>query len=133
MSMSPLFLPVTLGTTSVLALIYIGLSLRVIQGRFKYRVSLGDGGNADMQSRIRTHGNFIEYVPLLLVFLALFELAGVDKSVLAWCGAAQVLFRILHVVGIPRRSPNAFRFLGTLGTFLLIISASIYGLMLVFG
>jgi uncharacterized membrane protein YecN with MAPEG domain len=129
----PMVLPVTLATASVLALIYLGLALRVVQARFKYRVSLGAGNNADLEARIRSHGNFGEYVPLLLVFLALFELAGVDKSVLWAVSAALVLFRVLHFVGIPRRSPNPFRFAGTVGTFLLIIAASVYGLMLAFG
>ena len=53
----------------ILALIYIGLSGYVIQGRFKNKVSLGDNNNADMQKRIRVHGNFAEYVPLALFLI----------------------------------------------------------------
>lgn len=126
-------LPVTLATASILALIYIGLALRVVQARWKYRVSLGAGNNPDLEARIRSHGNFGEYVPLLLVFLALFELAGIDKTILAAAGAALVLFRVLHFVGIPRRSPNPFRFIGTVGTFLMVIAAAVYGLILALG
>ncbi|MBL8644529.1 MAG: MAPEG family protein [Rhodospirillaceae bacterium] len=126
-------LPVTLATAGVLSLIYIGLALRIIQARFKYRVSLGDAGNADLQARIRSHGNFGEYVPLLLIFLGLLELAGTDKTVLAVCAGLLVLFRVLHFVGIPRRSPNPFRFIGTVGTFVLIITASVYALRLALG
>ncbi|MBL8630015.1 MAG: MAPEG family protein [Rhodospirillaceae bacterium] len=129
----PILLPVTLGTASILALIYVGLALRIVQGRFKYRVSLGDGNNSDLQARIRTHGNFGEYVPLLLIFLGLFELAGIDKNTLTILAAVLVIARILHIIGIPRRSPNPFRFLGTVGTVGLIIAASVYGLKLALG
>ncbi len=126
----PILLPVTLITASVLALIYIALALRIVQARFKYRVSLGDGNNADLQARIRSHGNFGEYVPLLLIFLGLFELAGTDKTALTVMAAAVVIVRLSHLIGVPRKSPNAFRFIGALGTFVLIIGAAAYGLVL---
>jgi len=126
-------LPVTLGVTSVLGLLYIVLTFRVIQARWQNRVSLGDGGQSDLVKRIRTHGNFIEYVPLLLIFLALFEISGVDKTVLASCGAALIAVRIFHIVGIALKPPNIFRIIGTAGTLSLIIAASIYGLMLSIG
>jgi hypothetical protein len=129
----PILLPVTLVTASVLALIYVGLAFRIVQARFKYRVSLGDGNNADLQARVRSHGNFGEYVPLLLIFLGLFELAGTDKTVLSVAAAIFVLIRILHLIGIPRKSPNVFRFSGALGTFIFVIVAAAYGLMLTLG
>lgn len=131
--MTPFMLPVTLATASVLALIYIVLVLRVVRGRFKARVSLGDGGNDELRALIRSHGNFAEYVPLLLIFMALLELAGTDKTVLAWAGGSLVVFRILHLIGLPRRAPNPYRFLGTLGTMILTAAAAVYGLVLVFG
>ena len=131
--MMSMLLSVTLTTTSVLALIYIVLSARVIQGRLKYRVSLGHGGNDDLENRVRSHANFSEYVPLLLILMGLLELGGANKTALAYGGALLVVCRILHPIGIPRRVPNAFRFIGTVGTFSLLIAGSVYGLVLTLG
>jgi hypothetical protein len=63
-------LPVTLATAGALGIIYLVLAARVVRGRWTHRVSLGDGGNAAMQRLIRAHGNFGEYVPMLLILMA---------------------------------------------------------------
>jgi len=129
---APLLLNVTLTTASLLGLIYVGLMLRVVRMRFQNSVSLGDGGNPEIQKRIRAHGNFAEYVPLLLILMGLLELAGANKTSLATAGAALVLFRIAHAVGIHQPAPNAARFVGTVGTVSLIIAFCSYGLWLSF-
>ena len=60
---------ITLTYAAILSLIFIGLSLRVITGRFRTKTSFGDGGNADLNARIRTHSNFAECIPLALILL----------------------------------------------------------------
>jgi uncharacterized protein len=127
-----LFLNVTLATASVLGLIYIVLMLRIVRMRFQNRISLGDGGNAEILKRIRAHGNFAEYVPLLLILMGLLELAGTNKTWLAMAGAVLVVCRICHVIGIHRQAPNLFRVVGTVGTATLIIAFCVYGLILTF-
>jgi uncharacterized membrane protein YecN with MAPEG domain len=129
---SPILLTVTLITASVLGLIYMVLMLRVVRLRLGKRVSMGDGGNAELQARIRAHGNFAEYVPLLLVLMALLELGGVDRAWLAVSGVVLVLVRVAHAVGMHRPAPNAFRFVGAVGTFVLMIVFCGYGLWLGF-
>jgi uncharacterized membrane protein YecN with MAPEG domain len=129
---APLLLNVTLSTASVLGLIYVVLMLRIIRMRFRNRVSLGDGGNPEILKRVRAHGNFAEYVPLLLILMGLLELAGADKTSLAVAGVALVVFRIAHAVGMHMPAPNAARVAGTVGTFLLIIMFCGYGLWLSF-
>src|SRR3954467_12032276 len=124
-------LSVTIATASVLALVYVGLITRIGHGRYKYHISLGDGGNADMLCRMRTQANFVEYVPLLLIFMGLFEAEGVSKQELAIAGAALVVFRILHAIGMPRPAPNPYRALGASGTGLLLIAAAVQGLVMV--
>src|SRR5215475_13901242 len=76
--MSPLLLPITLATAGALGLIGLILALRVTMGRAKHKVNMGDGGNPDMIVRMRTHANFVEYVPLMLVLLGLLELGGAN-------------------------------------------------------
>ncbi len=84
----------------LLACLYTILSLYVIKGRGKYRVGIGSGKNEDLNVRIRMHGNFAEYVPLLLVLLFLNEQTQAGALWLHVMGAAIVLGRILHPVGI---------------------------------
>ncbi len=123
-------MPITSLTASILALIYVVLSVRVSGGRRRYRISLGDGDNADMLARIRAHANFIEYVPLLLILMALLESSGGKSSALALGGALLVVFRIMHAVGVPRPAPNVFRAVGAAGTLALVLAAGIWGLAL---
>jgi hypothetical protein len=130
---TPIVLPVTLATAGVLGLIYQLLAARVIRGRFLHHVSIGDGDNKDLRNRIRTHANFAEYIPLLLILMGLLELAGANATALAWGGVAIVACRVLHAVGMPLKAPNPYRFLGMIGTFLALIAGSVYALVLAIG
>lgn len=80
-------LSVTALYAAILALIILALGINVTVHRVKLRVSLGDGGNPVMLRMMRLHGNAIEYLPLALVLMALYELNG------GWHWA-------LHVIGI---------------------------------
>jgi uncharacterized membrane protein YecN with MAPEG domain len=106
------------------------LALRVIQGRFNNRVSLGDGDNKDMVVRMRTHANFIEYVPLILILMGILELSKVNRIGLAVMGALLIIFRIFHAIGMPRRAPNFFRASGAFGTALIMLIAAVWGIVL---
>jgi uncharacterized membrane protein YecN with MAPEG domain len=128
---APLALPATLATAGMLGLVYLFLSVRVIQGRYRHRVALGDAGNPDLAALIRAHGNFAEYVPLLLVLMALVEASGAARVPLAGCGAALVAARVAHAVGmaIPR-VPNPWRAAGTVLTLSLLPVLSLWSLLL---
>ena len=126
-----MFLPITLATASMLSLVYILLIVRVGQVRTKHRVAIGDGGNADLLMRMRTQANFAEYVPLMLVLMALLEGAGGNRQVLAVSGTLLILFRILHFMGMPRPVPNAFRIIGAGGTIALLLGGAVWGLEMV--
>ena len=90
-------LKVTVFYGGLLAIWFLVLSIRVIQGRMgKGRPSLGDGGDPMMQRRIRGHANFAEYVPLTLMLIAFLELNGWPAWVIHLLGANLLLGRILH-------------------------------------
>ena len=127
---SPLPLPVTLITASILALMCLVLAFRVGAGRFKHRVAMGDGGNADMLSRMRTHANFVEYVPLILILMGILEMSKVNPIILLVMGALLIVFRVFHAIGMPRRAPNFFRAAGAFGTAGIMAVAAIWGLVL---
>jgi len=62
-----------------LGLILVFLSVKIIQTRRSYKISSGDGNNKFLQSKIRAHGNFIEYAPIFLIMLLLCEIAGLNQ------------------------------------------------------
>ena len=93
-------IPITLITTGILGIIFFIHSLRIIQGRGLTKTSLGDGGNDLMTRRIRIHGNFAEYIPILLFILFLFEISNAHVAILILFAGALVLGRILHFYGL---------------------------------
>lgn len=102
----------------ILGALGLVLAARVIAGRVKHAVEIGDAGNEDMTLRVRAFGNFVEYVPLVLVLLALAEGGGAPRWAVHAAGIALIAGRVLHAWGL-RRTPrfNAFRFAGTNLTF----------------
>ncbi len=110
------------GLLGVLAFV---LAARVIAGRVRHAVEIGDAGNEDMVLRIRAFGNFAEYVPLVLVLAALAEGAGAPRWAVHAVGLALVCGRVLHGWGLSRtRRFNPLRFAGTNLTFAALLGAT---------
>jgi hypothetical protein len=85
--------------TALLVLMYAGLSVRVARLRGAKRVSLGDGGDKELQTWIRAHANFIEYVPICLILLyALTPFYG--YRTIAGLSGLLLLARLLHAAGL---------------------------------
>lgn len=112
MTITPLY-------AGVLAIIFLVLSVRVVQGRGK--VSLGDGGDASLLRRIRAHGNFAEYVPIILLMMLMLEQGGTDARVLHGLGVTLIIARLLHGYALSFSEHWKFgRFYGALLSFLLL-------------
>lgn len=95
------------------------LMFRVGQQRIAKKVNLGDGDDPALFARIRTHGNFTENAPLLLI--GLFALAALSALplVLHLFGAAFTLGRLLHAYGMSEAGKGGKgRFVGTILTLL---------------
>lgn len=108
----------------LLALWFLVLSMRVVQRR-GHGISLGDGGDAPLLRRIRGHGNFSEYVPLILLMIAMLELSRVSIYILHALGATLLLARLLHGVSLSFTDQWKFgRFWGTLLTFIVLAAAA---------
>lgn len=121
----------TLITAGMLGVWYAFLAATVIRARYRHRVSLGDGGIPELQARIRAHGNFAEYVPMVLILMGLVELAGGDRRVLLGSGIALVVSRVIQAIGVWKRvAPNPFRFLGTCLTLFLLIYYSVWAIVI---
>jgi len=89
-------LTITMTFTGVLLLMQVGLSATTSSYRARLGIDYGDNGNQVMLKAIRAHGNFIEYVPIVLIALGSSEVAGAPPWLLITCGCALVLSRLSH-------------------------------------
>jgi uncharacterized protein len=76
------------------------LALQAIKVRRANKVRLGDGGNFELQSAIRAHGNFAEYMPIVLIMLFLLEFNGAPVLVIHVIGIAFLVGRWKHAQGL---------------------------------
>jgi uncharacterized protein len=91
---------VTAAYLAVLALLYAGLSLQVVRLRRKFRVAFGDGGNAELRNAIRAHSHFAEYVPIIVLMVAMLEIAGSPTTRVHMLMGALLIARLLHPLGM---------------------------------
>jgi len=84
----------------LIAILFLYLSFRVVQGRFLHKVSIGDGGNADVAKRMRVQANCAEYAPIGLILLALAELQGMPVWLVHVFGLMLLAGRCLHAYGL---------------------------------
>jgi len=105
----------------ILAILFFVLSLRVVKLR-GHGASLGDGGNPLLLRRIRGHGNFAEYVPFILLMMAMLELGKFSIYFLHAAGITLVVARLLHAYALSFTEKFKFgRFWGTALTFGLVL------------
>ena len=119
-------LPVTALYAALLGLLYAVLTLLVVRGRVGSGVMLGTGEDKGLLRAVRAHANFAEYVPLILILMALGEGMRLSSFVLHLLGAALVAARLLHAVGISREPDlRAARGGGAVLTLVVLIAASV--------
>lgn len=112
---------------AICGLLLVLLSIRVVALRGKYKVGIGDGGQAELNRAIRVQANFVEYVPLSLILLLLLELAGAPTQLLHGLGIALVLSRIAHAIGYSKSArSSAGRAIGAVGTFAILLIAAVW-------
>ncbi len=105
-----------------LAAILAILTINVIRTRAALKVSIGDGGDTVLHERIRRHGNFIEWVPVTLVFMMLAEAQGVSNLWLHAAGALLLAARIIHPLGLRADQPtNPLRAAGATGSLVAVV------------
>ncbi|WP_353257501.1 MAPEG family protein [Hyphomonas sp.] len=117
--------------TGVNILFLFFLSFRVVGGRMRTKVSIGSGGDSDLELRMRAHGNAAEYIPACM--LGLFVLAQFPVPVWAIHGLGSVftLGRVLHAFGLSTTALWARQFgmivtwLGMLGIGAAVIYVSV--------
>ena len=106
--MDAMTLPVTALYASLLGLFSLYLGIRITVMRARKQIILGDGGDDEIAVAIRIFGNFMEYVPLALILLALAEINGASSQMTHWLGGALVVGRVLHLIGLDSTRPITF-------------------------
>ncbi len=91
---------------AVLTIIFIKLSLTVIDLRRKNKVGLGSGGHEDLERAIRTQGNFAEYVPIGIILIACLELNDAPWWLVVIPGIALIAGRLIHAKGMNAPSQD---------------------------
>ncbi len=121
---------ITLLYAGLLGLIWMVLSYRAGNMRGKTGISIGDGGNPQLLLEMRRHGNFVEAVPLLLLILMLLEMNGVNAYAIHAMGAALVIARVVHPMGLQADSMSGLgRLVGAALTALLMVVASVWAIV----
>jgi uncharacterized membrane protein YecN with MAPEG domain len=108
----------------LLGLMYAGLSLRVARMRGAKKVAFGDGGDKELLTAMRAHGNFIEYVPLCLFMIYLCSVFYGFRTV-AGLSVLLLVSRMLHAGGLMGFIPQG-RVLGAVGTTTVLVIASVW-------
>jgi uncharacterized membrane protein YecN with MAPEG domain len=84
----------------LLALLYLVLGLQVSRLRRGHRVVFGDGDNIGLRSAIRAHANFAEYVPIIVLLVALLEMSGLPAMRVHLLMGGLLVARLLHPLGM---------------------------------
>ncbi|GAA4809980.1 hypothetical protein GCM10011365_15130 [Marinicella pacifica] len=115
---------------SLLALIILWLSYNVVNFRRKKQVDLGDGGHDDGIRHIRAQQNTIEYIPLILILMAVYEINNGLPLIQHITGIVLVIARIIYPLGLVAKKGASFgRFYGTLFTWLILLTLIIVNLL----
>jgi len=122
-------LPITSMTAALAAVALVVLSIRVSLRRKQVGLKLGHSEDVVLMRRIRAQGNFIEYVPLALILLALAEYRQAPVVMLWTIAALLIAGRSLHLAGImTARTPlSAPGMVGTYGALLVGAAALLLG------
>src|SRR5438445_8505823 len=114
---------------AILALLYVVLGLQVSRLRRGNRVLFGDGDNRELRSAIRAHANFAEYVPIIVLMVALLEMSGTPALRVHLLMGTLLLARLLHPLGMyvgPRTLQFQICRVGGISlTLLVLVSAAI--------
>ena len=112
---------------SLLGLLLVLLSLRVVRLRRMTGASLGVGQEPLLGRAVRVHGNFSEYVPMALILMLCLELLNPgERGLVHGAGSVLLLGRVLHAYGLSQAKEDfRFRVSGMACTMTVLIGLSI--------
>ncbi|NVJ61264.1 MAG: MAPEG family protein [Gammaproteobacteria bacterium] len=125
--------PITALYGSLCALLVLVLAIRVVRQRRQFKIGVGSGDQKQLELSIRVHSNAVEYIPIALILLALFEANNGNSYLAHSMGMLLVIGRVLHAQGLGSSPGVSFgRFWGTLFTWVAILALSVANLSMFF-
>ena len=122
-------LMITAACASLLTLLYVYLSIRIISIRRGKQISLGTGADKQLERAIRVHSNFSEYVPLSLLLILMLELQSVNYLIVIFLGLLLLVGRCIHAYGVSQQQEDfRLRVYGMILTFMTLIFSSVINL-----
>lgn len=124
-------LPISLMYAGIFAIFALALSFRAGSYRGKAGASIlnGEPTNWELAQRVRVHQNFLEYVPILLILMALIEANGGSSMFLYVTGDLLIVSRIAHAIGLRHDNmAHKGRLIGAGGTALLTVVSACYAI-----
>jgi hypothetical protein len=111
---------------SLLALLFIYLSVLVVKQRRLHRVAIGDGHKPSLKRAIAVQNNFAQYVPFSLLLLSLMEINHAPAYFVHTLCALLLFARCLHAYGVSQEpEPFRYRKIGILTTFGVLATAAL--------
>lgn len=115
-------MPVSGLYAALLGILVVVLGFRVTRQRQLEKIAFGDGSREPLARAIAVHRNAIEYIPVALLLLLTAEANHARTGLLQAFGLTLLVARILHAWRLSRHSgSSAGRFLGTLGTWIVML------------
>ena len=119
--------------SSLIAIIFLVLTTRIIKIRKNTKISIGDANNPLLQRAIRAQSNFCETCPIALILMFIAESNGAASWLICFCAITLILGRISHAYGISFVNENfGFRIGGMILTFASILTLAVVNLTLFF-
>lgn len=107
---------------ALLAIIFLPLFVMVSKERSDLDRSIGYDMGTTLHLRVRRHGNFVEWIPFVLILMAGAEIRGMSDLWLHICGVLIVLGRLIHPIGLRvNASAHPLRIVGNTGGMLPMI------------
>jgi uncharacterized membrane protein YecN with MAPEG domain len=115
-------------------LLVLVLAFRVSSYRGKAKILMGTGDDSELERRVCSHGNAIEYIPLVLILMGFIEFYHTSAFLVHGLGITLTLGRLLHAWGLSR-SPilNVGRAAGTSLTWLALLVGSVIAILIGLG
>ena len=103
----------------------VGLMFLLAMNVVRYR-RMGEAADpVRLEGAIRAHGNNTEYVPVILLGMALLAAMGVSVNSIHILGGGLLVSRVLHADGMQRDGVPVSRIIGNVGTWIVMLAVVI--------
>jgi uncharacterized protein len=93
-------LPITAFVTAICAILLLITAIDTVRHRIRVQAAFGDAGDAKLISAARSHGNLAEHAPIVILLIAMLEMAKAHHMALMGIGALFLVGRVAHIVGL---------------------------------